>query len=387
MPGDAWNQGTTLRGGRGGGWHWTVFALGILAGVALLSLRDRFLPVSTVPSGEPRLVAPRGELAGDEQSTIELYESARRGVVHITTLVERSTRGFLGGREVRSGTGSGFLWDGSGHVVTNFHVIQQADAAEVTLHDRSTFRARVVGVFPEADLAVLRIDAGSARLEPLPIGSSNDLKVGQKVFAIGNPFGLDQTLTTGIISALGREIDGDGGQRIRNAIQTDTAINPGNSGGPLLDSAGRLIGVNTMIFSPSGASAGIGFAIPVDDVNRIIPQLISDGKIERPALGISLLPDSTARSLGLDGLVINEVVPGGAGHKAGLRGLSADRFGRTRLGDVLLKVDGQPLKTLRDLQSHMATRKVGETVTVTIHREGKTVETTTTLAPQPGLWR
>ncbi|MFM7113729.1 MAG: S1C family serine protease, partial [Planctomycetota bacterium] len=237
------------------------------------------------------------------------------------------------------------------------------------------------------DLAVLRIDAGSGKLEPLPIGSSHDLKVGQKVFAIGNPFGLDQTLTTGIISALGREIDGEQGQRIRNAIQTDAAINPGNSGGPLLDSAGRLIGVNTMIFSPSGASAGIGFAIPVDDVNRIVPQLISDGKIERPALGISLLPEATARSLGLEGLVISEVVPGGAAHKAGLRGLSADRFGRTRLGDILMKIEGDSLTSLRDLQNQLARRKVGEEVTVTVLRDGENLELKAVLAPQPGLWR
>jgi len=387
MSGGNWNPSSGGQDSRRRGMPWTVFALGILAGVALLSLRDRLLPGPSAPMGEPRLVAPRGELAGDEQSTIALYETARKGVVHITTLVERNSRGFLGGREVKSGTGSGFLWDAAGHVVTNFHVIQQADAAEVTLHDRSAFRARVVGVFPEADLAVLRIDAGPGKLEPLPIGSSHDLKVGQKVFAIGNPFGLDQTLTTGIISALGREIDGEQGQRIRNAIQTDAAINPGNSGGPLLDSAGRLIGVNTMIFSPSGASAGIGFAIPVDDVNRIVPQLISDGKIERPALGISLLPEATARSLGLEGLVISEVVPGGAAHKAGLRGLSADRFGRTRLGDILKKIEGDSLTSLRDLQNQLARRKVGEEVTVTVLRDGENLELKAILAPQPGLWR
>ena len=384
MSDSPWRQGRT----RSTGMPWTVFALGILAGVALLALRDRFFPPArSGAEPEPRVVTPRGDLAADEQSTISLYETARKGVVHITTLVERNSRGFLGGREMKSGTGSGFLWDSAGHVVTNFHVIQQADAAEVTLHDRATFRARVVGVFPETDLAVLRIDAGATKLEPLPIGSSHDLKVGQKVFAIGNPFGLDQTLTTGIISALGREIDGENGQRIRNAIQTDAAINPGNSGGPLLDSAGRLIGVNTAIYSPSGVSAGIGFAIPVDDVNRIVPQLITDGKIERPALGISLLPEATARSLGLDGLVISEVVPGGAAQKAGLRGLSSDRFGRTRLGDVLLKIDGQALATLRDLQAHLARRKVGDMVTVTILRDGESVDITTSMAPQPGLWR
>lgn len=372
-----------------GGWSWTVFALGILAGVSLiLTIRDRFIgSPEPPPVAVARAVTPRGDLAADENATIQLYDTARKGVVHITTLVERNTRGFIGGREVRSGTGSGFIWDNAGHVVTNFHVIQQADAAEVTLHDRRSYRARVVGVFPETDLAVLRIDTSGAQLEPLPLGSSNDLKVGQKVFAIGNPFGLDQTLTTGIISALGREIDGENGQRIRNAIQTDAAINPGNSGGPLLDSAGRLIGVNTAIFSPSGASAGIGFAIPVDDVNRVVPHLITDGKVERPALGVSLLPEATARSLGIEGLIISEVVPGGAAEKAGLKGLAVDRFGRTRLGDVLHQIEGKKLATLRDLQNILLPRKVGDKVTVTVMRDGETVEFEVTLVPQPGLWR
>lgn len=383
-------EGSSGRGdGLLGRWSWTVFALGILSGVCIiLVLRDR-LTVSPElqPSAEARPVTPRGDLASDENATIQLYDTARKGVVHITTLVERNGRGFSGGREVRSGTGSGFLWDETGHVVTNFHVIQQADAAEVTLHDRRTFRARVVGVFPETDLAVLRIDTSGAKLEPLPLGSSNDLKVGQKVFAIGNPFGLDQTLTTGIISALGREIDGENNQRIRNAIQTDAAINPGNSGGPLLDSAGRLIGVNTAIFSPSGASAGIGFAIPVDDVNRVVPHLITDGKAERPALGVSLLPETTARSLGIEGLIISEVVPGGASEKAGLKGLAVDRFGRTRLGDVLHQVEGKKLVTMRDLQNILMPRKIGDKVTVTVMRDGENVEIEVTLAPQPGLWR
>jgi S1-C subfamily serine protease len=221
---------------------------------------------------------PRGELAADEQSTIALYKRCAPSVVHITSLARQTNPYTLNVQQIPRGTGSGFVWSKDGFVVTNYHVIQGASGATVTLADGTSHRARLVGAYPDKDLAVLRIDAPAAALYPIDVGTSADLQVGQKVFAIGNPFGLDQTLTTGVISALNREIESVTGRPIRGVVQTDAAINPGNSGGPLLDSYGRLIGVNTAIASPNGASAGIGFAIPVDEVNRVVPELIAKGK-------------------------------------------------------------------------------------------------------------
>ena len=230
------------------------------------------------PNAQPRPVVARGDLAEDEKSTIALFKQSSPSVVHITTMTVRQNRFTRDIQQIPQGTGSGFIWDKDGHIVTNYHVIQGADAARVTLADQSTYQARLVGAYPDKDLAVLIIDAKKDRLPPIPLGTSRDLEVGQKVFAIGNPFGLDHSLTTGVISAVGREIESVTHQPIKNVIQTDAAINPGNSGGPLLDSAGRLIGVNTAIYSPSGAYAGIGFAIPVDEVNSVVPRLIREGR-------------------------------------------------------------------------------------------------------------
>lgn len=229
-------------------------------------------------NAQPRAILARGDLAEDEKSTIALFKRSSPSVVHITTMTVRQNRYTRDIQQIPQGTGSGFIWDQDGHIVTNYHVIQGADAARVTLADQSTWQARLVGAYPDKDLAVLVIDAKKDRLPPIPLGTSHDLEVGQKVFAIGNPFGLDHSLTTGVISAVGREIESVTHQPIKEVIQTDAAINPGNSGGPLLDSAGRLIGVNTAIYSPSGAYAGIGFAIPVDEVNRLVPQLIREGR-------------------------------------------------------------------------------------------------------------
>jgi S1-C subfamily serine protease len=240
------------------------------------------------PRAAPRAVNPRGELLSDEKSTITLFRQASPSVVNITAIGVERDLFTLNLYQIPQGTGSGFVWDTNGDIITNFHVIQQADAAQVTLADQSNWKARIVGVAPDKDIAVLRIDAPANRLRPIPIGTSKDLQVGQSVFAIGNPFGLDQTLTTGVISALNREIESVTRRPIQGVIQSDAAINPGNSGGPLLDSAGRLIGVNTAIYSPSGTSAGIGFAIPVDIVNRIVPELIRSGKVTRPGLGIQI---------------------------------------------------------------------------------------------------
>lgn len=256
-------------------YSWPLLLLLGVGAVLVWRLAPRLTGYWTDSAVVPREVMLRGDLFEDEKRTIDLFKRSSPSAVHITTVGRPSSRN---PRQIPHGTGSGFIWDREGRVVTNYHVIRGAASAQVTLSDGSDWQARLVGGFPDKDLAVLVIDAPRDRLRPIPIGTSHDLQVWQKVFAIGNPFGLDRTLTTGIISALGREIESVTDQTIRDVIQTDAAINPGNSGGPLLDSAGRLIGVNTAIQSPSGASAGIGFAIPVDEVNRVVPQLIQQGK-------------------------------------------------------------------------------------------------------------
>ena len=320
---------------------------------------------------EPRTVAPRGELAEEEKTTIAIFRQASPSVVNITTVATRQDMFSLNVMQIPQGTGSGFIWDDDGHVVTNFHVIQNADGAQVTLADHSTWKAKLVGAYPDKDVAVLYIEAPKDRLRPIPVGSSTDLQVGQRVFAIGNPFGLDQTLTTGVISALGREIQSATQRPIKDVIQTDAAINPGNSGGPLLDSAGRLIGVNTAIYSPSGASSGIGFAIPVDEVNRVVPQLIRHGKVIRPGLGMQVAPDQVARSVGAPGVIILGVQPDSPAAKAGLRPTRRDSAQSMVLGDVIVAIDGHKIQTVKDLFAALAQHDVGSTVTVNVLRDGK----------------
>ena len=334
------------------------------------------------PDAQPRVVTPRGDLASDEKSTIELYDQNRSSVVHITSLVAaRRSRFSLDTMNIPAGTGSGFLWDDSGYIVTNFHVIQEASGAEVTLAgEKTSYKADLVGGYPEMDLAVLKINARGRKLRPIPVGTSSDLKVGQKVFAIGNPFGLDQTLTTGIISALDRELQGESGNSLKNLIQTDAAINPGNSGGPLLDSAGRLIGVNTAILSQNGGSNGIGFAIAVDDVNQIVPQLIRNGRVVRPVIGVSLLGENFARENGIQGLVVRGVEPDGPAAKAGIVGIRLGRGGVSGLGDILRECEGVTLKELRDLHSVMEKKKPGDTVKFKIERDGEVRELLITLS-------
>ncbi len=321
---------------------------------------------------EPRAIAPRGPLGAEEQAQIELFRRVSPSVVHITTLEVGRDLFSRNVQQVPRGTGTGFVWDTVGHIVTNFHVIQEGNAARVTLADQSTWRAALVGAFPDRDLAVLKIDAPRDKLPPIPIGTSRDLQVGQKVFAIGNPFGLDQTLTTGIVSALNREIDSFNNRTIRGVIQTDAAINPGNSGGPLLDSAGRLIGVNTQIASPSGASAGIGFAIPVDEVNRIVPRLIRDGRISRPTLGIGAASEGLQRALRLpDGVALVRVSPGGPAARAGLRPFARAGDGSIVAGDVITAINDQPVRNLDDILTVLENHGAGQTVTVTVWRAGK----------------
>jgi S1-C subfamily serine protease len=347
------------------------------AGGAWWTHRSRSEPPEPAmpPAVAQPAVAVPAELAGEEARRVRVFETASRSVVYITSTALQQV-GFFSRRttEVPVGTGSGFLWDRRGHVVTNFHVIQNADSARVTLADRSSWPARLVGVAPEKDLAVLRIEAPAEVLEPLPLGTSETLRVGQDVLAIGNPFGLDQTLTTGVVSALGREIESLARVPIRDVVQTDAAINPGNSGGPLLDSSGRLVGVNTMIYSPSGTSAGIGFAIPVDTVAWVVPELVTHGRVKRPTLGVELAPPQIAARLGLRGGLILDVLPGSGAEQSGLRPTRRDRSGGLVLGDIILAVEDIAVTGGADLMLALERREAGQTVRVRVLREGREVE-------------
>ena len=353
--------------------HLITAVTGLVAVVAATALL--LLPglVDGRTEASPRAITPRGALGADEQATIDLFRRASPSVVHITSLGVQRDFFSLNVQQVPRGTGTGFLWDDRGHVVTNFHVIQGGQGARVTLADQSSFDAELVGAFADRDLAVLRISAPREKLPPIAIGSSRDLLVGQRVYAIGNPFGLDQTLTIGIVSALGREIESFNNRTIRGVIQTDAAINPGNSGGPLLDSAGRLIGVNTQIASPSGASAGIGFAIPVDEVNRIVPRLIRDGRFARPTIGIAALPASVHRPLKLPrGIALGQVVRGSPAARAGLQPFRVGTDGDVIAGDVIVAIDDQPVTDLDDMLTQFERRNAGDTVQVTLWRDGRT---------------
>ncbi len=363
---------------------WLTLAL------ALLILLWRGLPVIEAwfapKDAAPRTVTARGEIAADERSTIELFEQARDSVVFITT---RSLVRDFWTRDVFSvprGSGSGFIWDEAGHVVTNWHVVQNASEATVRLADGRSYKAALVGASPAHDIAVMRIGVGFGRPPPVPLGTSHDLKVGQKVFAIGNPFGLDWTLTTGIVSALDRSLGGDNGRTIEHLIQTDAAINPGNSGGPLLDSAGRLIGINTAIYSPSGASAGIGFAVPVDTVNRVVPQLIRHGQYLRPTLGIEVddsLNERLKQQLGVKGVVVLRVAPGSAADQAGMQGATISRDGGIVPGDIILSIGETPVESVGKLLARLDQYQVGDTVRVTVSRKGS--QLTLDVALQPGV--
>ncbi len=336
------------------------------------------------PALEERIVTARGNLADDEKTTISLFKNASPSVVYITTVTERVDFRTLNVLQVPKGTGSGFVWDDAGNIVTNYHVVEGTAGARVTLSNHKTYPATNVWASPEDDLAVVRINAPREELIPIVVGSSSDLQVGQKVFAIGDPFGLDQTLTTGIVSALGRTIEPSNGHPIFNAIQTDAAINPGNSGGPLLDSAGRLIGVNTAIFGET--NAGIGFAIPVDTVNRIVSQLIANGKVVRPDSGIrtsEAFSRSITRRLGITGVVVLEVEPGSPAEKAGLRPTRRLSNG-TLSGDIVLSVGGTRVDSIEDLNRAFETCKPGQKVPLDVLRNGKqqTLELEATAPPR-----
>jgi S1-C subfamily serine protease len=328
----------------------------------------------------PRKIDPRGALDDDEVTTINLFEQAQASVVYITSLsVERDffTMNLF---EIPQGAGSGFIWNSEGYIVTNFHVIQNAQAARVTLSDHSTLQASLVGVEPDKDIAVLKVDAPSSKLTPIPLGSSKDLRVGQRVYAIGNPFGFDHTLTTGIISGLGREIKSVTERPIQGVIQTDAAINPGNSGGPLLDSAGRLIGMNTAIISPSGAYSGIGFAVPVDTINRIVPQLLKGGRVKKPGLGIRVLESEMARLQGQVGAIVANVLPNSPAAKAGLEPIHRTPDGSIEIGDSITGIDGRPVEDGNDLLRVLDEKEPGDSVSLTLNRRGETRTITVQLA-------
>ena len=342
-------------------------------------------PASTQTRVEspPRVAAERGALSVEERTTIGIFESASPSVVYITTVQHVRSPWSRNVMRVPQGTGSGFIWDRDGHVVTNYHVIQGAQEAVVTLADQHMYPASLVGASPEHDLAVLHIDVPVDASPPLPIGTSAELKVGQNVYAIGNPFGLDHTLTTGIVSALNRSIDDEQGGTIENLIQTDAAINPGNSGGPLIDSGGRLIGINTMIFSPSGAYAGVGFAVPVDMVNRVVPRLISDGRYQRPTLGITANDEWSRRFLpegAKSGVAVLDVEPGSPAPRAGQQPAQQSRGGRVTHGDVIVGFEGLPIKDFGDLVNRLDEHLVGDKVTLTVLRGRESREVNVTLS-------
>ena len=353
---------------------WVVLALLIAIATLLFRYSGPIQRDLFDANAKPRLVTPRGELAAIELSQIDLFEAAAPAVVNVDTLGSDRRRGLI---DVPQGNGTGFVWDADGYLVTNYHVVAdayqspQTNRVLVTYADRRSQDAEIVAIAPDKDLAVLKVDATRGQLVDLPIGSSADLRVGQNVYAIGSPFGLEQTFTTGVVSAIGRSIRSPNNRAIYDVIQTDAAINPGNSGGPLLDSAGRLVGVNTAISTAAGGNSGVGFAIPVDTVNHYVPQLIATGRIERPGLGVRII-DSSVETI--PGAEIVEVFPGTAAAAAGLRGADPDAG---TVGDIIVSVDADPIESSEDLIRRVNRRRVGEVLRVTAVRRRGTDQTTT----------
>lgn len=349
----------------------TVVLVSIAATYALAQVRPSALPTAAPP---PAAVEP-DDITPEERINVTVYQRANRSAVHITTRSFQADDFFFSGP--RAGSGSGSVLDKDGHVLTNYHVVDGARRIGVTLADSSTHEARLIGSDPNNDLAVLKVDAPADKLFPLPWGDSNKLLVGMRVYAIGNPFGLERTLTTGIISSLNRSMRSENNRLIRGIIQTDAAINPGNSGGPLLNRRGELVGITTAIISRSGQSAGIGLAIPSATAHRIVEELVKFGRIVRPDIGIHLVNEVE------DGLQIISLVPDGPAHKAGLRGpqVHVQRRGGFEFrsvdnskADVVLAADGKRIRTSDDLLSYVESKKPGDTVTLTVLREGKKLQ-------------
>ncbi|PIA40545.1 hypothetical protein AQUCO_02500330v1 [Aquilegia coerulea] len=353
----------------------------VLCASLALSFSLFFINVDTASAF---VVTPTRKLQSDELATVRLFQDNTPSVVYITNLAVRQDAFTLDVLEVPQGSGSGFVWDKDGHIVTNYHVIRNASDLRVTLADQSTFEANVVGFDQDKDVAVLHVDAPKDKLRPLPVGVSADLLVGQKVYAIGNPFGLDHTLTTGVISGLRREISSAAtGRPIQDVIQTDAAINPGNSGGPLLDSSGSLIGINTAIYSPSGASSGVGFSIPVDTVSGIVDQLVKFGKVTRPILGIKFAPDQSVEQLGVSGVLVLDAPANGPAGKAGLLPTKRDGYGRLILGDIITSVNGKKITNGSDLYRILDQCKVGDEVMVEVLRGDHIEKIPVVLEPKP----
>ncbi len=315
------------------------------------------------------------KLLENERNTIQVFQNVGDSVVNVSSIKIARGHWFFDPEpmEIPSGAGSGFVWDKKGHIVTNFHVIADSDQFNISFKgDKKQYKAKLVGAEPKKDIAVLKLEELPKKIIPINVGRSSNLLVGQKAMAIGNPFGLDHTITSGIISALGRKIKGIGGVKIHGMIQADTSINPGNSGGPLLDSSGKLIGMNTMIFSGSGTSAGVGFAVPVDTISAIVPQLIKYGKVKRPGLGIGILDDYHKNYFGIEnGIVIKYVNKKSPAGKAGLRGMGRDRYGKYYIGDIITKIDGKPINNFDDIYHVLEKYKAGDKVEVTYERDGK----------------
>lgn len=335
-----------------------------------------FLSCCVFFAGSPSYSTTLDELLPNERNTVEIFQKFSPKVVYVHRLatVKRSYEHM----QVKAGAGSGIIWDAQGHIVTNFHVVNGAERLAVSIGNL-TVPARVIGTEPRKDIAVLAISSPKV-LEllksyvPFELTHTHDLMVGQKTIAIGNPFGLDHSLTVGVISALGRQVPGAGGVAIRDMIQTDTSINPGNSGGPLLDSKGRLIGLNTAIYSNSGSSAGVGFAVPADDIARIVPQIIKNGRVVLSGIGIQRVEPSIAQRLGVNkGILIADVIPKTPAALAGLRGTGRDHLGRIHLGDIIVALNGHPVKNYDALYNLFTDIKVGEKITLTTLRDGKRI--------------
>ncbi len=317
--------------------------------------------------------SPAQQLLEDERNTIDIVKRVRTSVVFITNIGRVQDFFFSTEQEVPRGTGSGFIWDDQGHIVTNYHVVEGGDRFSVTLPNQQKRDAQLIGTDPTKDVAVLKLQGALGGLTPVAVGNSRSLQVGQKTIAIGNPFGFDYTVTTGIVSALGRTMPGAGGVSIKDMIQTDAPINPGNSGGPLLNSSGQLIGMNTMIYGAE-TSTGVGFAVPAEIIRQVVPQLIQYGKVIRPGLGptVSFLPDQTIAQMGEEGAAIRSVGRGSEAEQAGLHGLFQDRYGRIYLGDIIKAIDGKPVKSYDDFYGLLESYKIGDAVTLTVWRDGKT---------------
>lgn len=347
---------------------------------------DGLLPPPEAPTQKLKAPSPSvSELSPEEMATVNLFLENSPSVVNISNIATARNRMTMDVLKIPQGTGSGFVWDGKGHVVTNWHVVKGASEVQVALVDQSMYKAKLVGADPDKDIAVLQLDCPAdkaASLKPVTLGASGGLFVGQKVYALGNPFGLDHTLTQGIISGLNRELDTGYRGPIRDVIQTDAAINPGNSGGVLLDSKGRLIGINTAIADPTGKglSSGVGFAIPIDTVRPLVGQILTYGRVIRPVIGITIAPPQTLRQLGIEGILVVEVPPGGPAYKAGMKPTTRDEYGRIQLGDVIQKVNGQPITKQQDLFRLLDECKIGDTVKMEVLRDGKPKTLSVTLA-------